>query len=78
MNESSIPLESTHSRYECMYDLKTAPHVCLLTKSLLPISVCMTVPVYDMEDYSQGIGLHLRTGLRVVDVSDVVAITRVM
>ena len=61
-----------------MYDLKTAPHVCLLTKSLLPISVCMTVPVYDMEDHSQGIGLHLRTGLCVVDVSDVVAIICVM
>ena len=61
-----------------MYDLKTAPHVCLLTKSLLPISVHMTVPVYDMEDHSQGISLHLRTGLCVVDVSDVVAIICVM
>ena len=61
-----------------MYDLKTAPRVCLLTMNLLPISVHMTVLVHDMQDHSQGIGLHLRTGLRVVDVSDVVTIIRVM
>ena len=56
----------------------TSSRVCLLTMNLLPISVHMTVPVYDMQDHSQGISLHLRTGLRVVDVGDVVAIIRVM